>query len=175
MSKPTLKVTSDFTKQFNDLIKKFRHDDVLVGIPEEDDSRRDKDADGGQIGNAALLAINEFGSPLNNIPPRPVMSIGIRKAQGEIAALFKRCAQQVLSLAVHGQSGFQALDDYYEKVGIVASTSVKKVINAQEDIDPPSDATLAARKARGFKGEKALIVTGQMRNAITYVVRGKAG
>ena len=34
-----------------------------------------------------------------------------------------------------------------------------------------SDATLETRESEGFKGTKALIVTGQMRNAITYVVK----
>jgi hypothetical protein len=172
MSKPTLKVSSDFTKQFNDIIKKFRHDSVLVGIPEDDDGRKENQGEDGQIGNAALLAINEFGSPMNNIPPRPVMSIGIRNAQEEIAAQFKLCAQNTLSAVIKGGSGFDALDIYYNRAGLIASNSVKKAINSQEGIDGPSEATLASRKSRGFKGVKALIVTGQMRNAITYVLRG---
>lgn len=165
MSKPTLTVTNDFTKEFNAIIKKFRKDEVLVGIPEEDDTREDDDA---MIGNAALLAINEFGSPMNNIPPRPVMAIGIRNAQEEIALQFKLCVQSVLS------KGFEALDIYYNRAGLIASNSVKKAINSQEGIDGPADSTLAARKRAGFKGTKALIVTGQMRNAITYVRRGAA-
>lgn len=166
-----MKVTSDFTKQFNEVIKKFQHDQVLVGIPKEDDARKEE-GESDPIGNAALLAMNEFGSPMNNIPPRPVMAIGIRNAQDEIAKQFKLCAQQVLAGVVKGTSTLSALDTYYNRAGLIASNSVKKAINSQDGIEGPSEATLRARKAMGFSGTKALIVTGQMRNAITYVVRG---
>lgn len=170
--KPYMKVTSDFTKQFNDAVKKFRHDKVLVGIPEDDDERKEDD-NAETIGNAALLAITNFGSALNNIPPWPVMAIGIRNAQDQIAEQFKICAKSVLSALVNGASGLDAMDIYYNRAGIIASTSIKKAINSQEDAPDLSERTLAARKARGFKGDKRGIVTGQMRNAITYVVRGQ--
>jgi hypothetical protein len=171
MSKPTLKVTSDFTKQFNDVIKKFQHDDVLVGIPEDTNGRKD---DTEAIGNAALLAILNFGSTLNNIPPWPVMAMGIQQAKDEIAAQFRKCAKDTLVAAVKGQGGgFDIIERYYTRAGIIASTSVKKVINSQEDAPALAHSTLIARKARGFKGESRGIVTGQMRNAITYVVRSK--
>lgn len=168
MSKPTLTVTSDFTEQFNKIVKQFKGDSVLVGIPEVKTERRDDDgnrAEDGAINNATILAINEFGSPQNNIPPRPVMSIGIRSAQGEIAKQFKLAAQNALT------DGYKAVSLYFNRAGIIASNAIKKTINAQTDIDPPSAATLRTRESQGFKGTKALIVTGQMRNAITYVVK----
>lgn len=167
MSKPTLQVTSDFTDQFNDVVKKFKRDAVLIGIPEEDTQRDKDDKDPDQITNAAILAINEFGSPINNIPPRPVMAIGIRNAQEEIAEQMKKATQQAF------KTGLSALSVFYNRAGLIASNAIKKAINAQDDIEGPSAATLAAREAQGFKGTKALIVTGQMRNAITYVVKGE--
>lgn len=163
MSEPTLNYT-DFTDRFMKAIESFKKDAVLVGIPETENNRDNA----GPIGNAALLAINNFGSPANNIPARPVMQIGIKNAQEAIAAQFKVAAQTVLS------KGPSALQTYYERAGIIASQSIKKVINDQEGIDPPAEATLKARKyitKTGFKGTKALVVTGQMRNAITYVVK----
>lgn len=163
--KATLKVTSDFTKQFNEIIDKFRYDKVLVGIPSENSDRSQQEQDEGPITNAALLAINEFGSPLNNIPPRPVMAIGIRNAQDEIAEQFKLAAKNALS------QGLKALSIYYNRAGLIASNSIKKAINSQEGIEAPSEGTLRARRSKGFKGTKALIVTGQLRNAITYVVQ----
>lgn len=156
-----LTVTKDFTKEFNETIAKFKRDAVLVGIPEEEAGRKTDEL----INNATLLAINNFGSPVNNIPPRPVMAIGIKKAQDEIAEQFKLAVQKSFS------EGIDALPIYYNRAGIIASNSIKKVINAQEGIEPPSESTLVARKAAGFTGKKALIVTGQMRNAITYVVK----
>jgi hypothetical protein len=168
MSKPSLTVTSDFTKNFNEILKRFRKDEVLVGIPEVKATRTGDEEEKEPINNATLLAINEFGSPQNNIPPRPVMAIGIRLAQAPIADQFKLAAQNALS------QGFKALDIYYNRVGLIASNSIKQVINNQTDIKGPSKSTLKGRKARGFKGTKALIVTGQMRNAITYVLRSDA-
>lgn len=164
-NKPSLEVTQDFTKEFEAVILKFKSDRVLVGIPMADTQRTAVEGEKEVMNNAAILAINEFGSEAAGIPPRPVMSIGIRNAQDAIAEQFKKAAQNALS------KGLAALDQYYERAGIIASTSVKKAINAQDGIEKPSDATLAARKAKGFKGIKALIVTGQLRNAITYVVK----
>lgn len=163
MSKPSLKVTSDFTDQFNAVIKRFKNDQVLVGIPASD-SERDN---GTQITNAALLAINEFGSEANGIPPRPVMAIGIKNAQAEIAEQYKKATIKALT------EGVAVLSPLYNKIGIIASTSIKKAINAQIGFPGPSDATLKSREQKGFKGTKSLIVTGQMRNAITYVVKGE--
>lgn len=164
MSKPETKVTSDFTAQFNKIVKSFKSDAVLVGIPQEEASREGSSL----INNATLLAINEFGSPLNNIPPRPVMKIGIKKAQGEIAEQFKFAAREALT-----QLSEAPLNIYYNRAGLIASNSVKKVINAQEGIKSPAESTLKARKSKKFKGTKALIVTGQLRNSITYVVKGE--
>lgn len=158
-----MKVTSDFTDKFNQIVKQFKSDAVLVGIPQEE-NQRDSEA---LINNATLLAINEFGSPVNNIPPRPVMAIGLKKAQEEIGEQFKLAAQKSFD------QGINALDTYYNRAGIIASNSIKKVINAQDGIASPAESTLAARKSKGFSGTKALIVTGQMRNAITYVVKAK--
>lgn len=164
MSKPTMTITADFTKQFNEIIKGFKGDAVLVGIPAEN-SKRDDDS---TINNATILAINNFGSPGQNIEPRPVMEIGIRNAQDAIAEQFKLAAKNALS------QGIKALDTYYGRAGMIASNSIKKAINDQDGIKEPAKSTIRARRARGFMGKSALIVTGQMRNAITYVVKGKA-
>jgi hypothetical protein len=165
--KATLKVTKDITQEVNDAIKRFKNDKVLVGIPETTAERKKEENDG-EITNAALLATANFGSPANNIPPWPVMALGIRNAKTEIAAQFAGAVKSTL------KGGFAALDQYYGRAGLIASNSIKKVINTQEGVpsDKPSPATLAARKAEGFKGTKYWIRTGQMRNAITYVIRG---
>jgi hypothetical protein len=165
MSTPTLTVTKDFTAQFNEAIKRFKSDNVQIGIPRTDDPRED-DA---PINNATLLALNTFGSPANNIPARPVLEVGIKNAKDAIAEQFKRCAQESFS------KGLPAMEIYYERAGIIASNSVKKAINEQDGIDPPADATIKARESRGFNGTKALVVTGQMRNAITFVLKTMGG
>ena len=167
-------VTQDNTGTFQDIIAKFKKDKVLVGIPGEKTTRKTDEAE--VINNATLLAINEFGSPINNIPARPVMQNGIRNAQDRIAEIYGQAAKAALSSdTLIGNRG--EVDMYYERAGITASNSIKKAINAQDfegggpGSEGPADATLEARRRAGFKGTKSLIVTGQMRNAITYVVK----
>ena len=166
MSTPKLTVTSDFTKQFNDIISQFRYDEVLVGIPEATTDR--KEGEDEPINNATILAINEFGSPANNIPARPVMAIGIKNAQEDIAKEMEKACKLALT------KGLPAVTQYLERAGIIAANSVKKAINDQDGIEHISFATALARARRGFNGDKALIVTGQLRNSITSVVNGQA-
>jgi len=58
------------------------------------------------------------------------------------------------------------------KAGIVAQNSVKAAITKGEGFAPLADATVKARQRKGFKGTKPLIRTGQLRNSITYIVKG---
>lgn len=169
MKTAALTITSDFTKQFEKIVAGFKSDNVLVGIPETTTTRKDDNS----INNATILAINVFGSPINNIPPRDVMTSGIANAKEEIAEQYKKAAIGALS------TGFSAVEVYYNRAGIIASNSIKKAINDQDwkqvgNNAGPAESTLAARKAKGFSGTKSLIVTGQLRNAITYVVKGDA-
>lgn len=161
MSKPFMK-TEDFTKALFNGLEALKQYETLVGIPQEKANRQDD-----SINNATILAINEYGSPANNIPSRPVMTIGLKMAKNEITEIFKACAKHGLS------KGADGVKKYYERAGMVASQSIKNVINNQIDIEGPAESTLKARQRRGFKGNKSLIVTGQLRGAITYVVRDK--
>lgn len=158
--KPKLTITDNISELML-AIKKLTSATVLVGIPEDENARSKSDG----IGNAALLAINNYGSPANNIPARPVMAIGIRKAQNEIAKEFKTAATEALS------KGVGAVSAAYIRAGIIASNSIKKAINDQDGIEPLAHSTLLARQYEGFEGTSALIRTGQMRNSITYVVK----
>lgn len=165
MSQPSITVTVDRTKEVNDIVKRFRRDGVLVGIPQSE-TERSVDEGGAGITNAALLAISEFGSPLNNIPARNPMSTGLKMAADAIAEEFKKAAQKAFS------KGISAISQYYARAGMIAVSSIKNVINQQIDMQGPAESTLKSRQSRGFAGTKSLLVTGQMRNAITYVVTG---
>lgn len=171
---PVYKVTSDFTKKFNETISRFKKDAVLIGIPAEDNERQGKEGfkEEGPLGNAAILALNHFGSEEAHIPPTDVLGTGIKKAQEQIAEQFKVCAKTALT------KGPSVLATYYERAGTIAANACKRVITQQDGFKPPAPATLEARKyltQEGFKGKKRLLVTGQVRNAITYVVRSVWG
>lgn len=163
MKKPYIKVTKDDTQDILNNIKKLAETKVMVGIPQAENTRENS----GPIGNAALLFINNYGSPANNIPARPVMELGLKKATPKIIEGFKAIGRAAVNKnsAVIGQ--------LYDRIGIIASTSVKDVIDSQEGIQGPAPSTLLARLYNGFSGTKSLIVTGQLRNAITWVLRKK--
>lgn len=161
MSKPTLDV-EDNTDEIMKVINSFKRDNVLIGIPDDGAERKDGDP----INNAALLFINNFGCEEAGIPPRPVMEIGIRAVQVRIADTY------IAAVKAAFIKGVSSLNTYYQMVGMLASNSVKNVINNQIDIEGPAAATLKSRESKGFGGKKSLVVTGQMRNAITYVVPG---
>ena len=67
--------------------------------------------------------------------------------------------------------GVSALEKAFTKAGLVAQASVRATLTAGEGFEPLSESTLKAREAKGFKGTKPLIRTGQLRNSYTFVVR----
>jgi hypothetical protein len=156
---------------------------VLVGVPEDKDQRQS-----GVISNAALAYIHDKGSPAANIPARPFMEPGIKAVQKEIADTLAQAGKAIFK-------GSRNVEVYLNKVGIIATRSIKSKIT--EGIAPPlAESTIKGRinrvkgKARraklnaalaaGTPGSKQngvgglfvpLVVTGQLRNAITYVLR----
>lgn len=157
--------------------------DVLVGIPDQT-TERQADDDQGPVNNATLGYIHEHGSPANNIPARPFLIPGVKDAREEVEHRLKKAA----NLALDGN--MSAVDAQLSMAGQEARDAVKAKINSG-DFEPLADATLEARARKGRKGAKAelasrragnapgtalakpLIDTGQLRNSITYVVRGK--
>lgn len=160
-----LKVTFDGMKKFQEAMKVLAITDVYVGIPQEANSR-ETDEDEEFMNNATIGYIQENGSDLAGIPPRPHLVPGIKKVQKEIAAEFKAAAKKAFESP-------SAVIQHYNRAGMIAVSSVKKVITDQDGFTPLSESTIAARKEQGFNGTKALIRTGQYRNAITYVVGDK--
>lgn len=141
-------------------IESIKNNRVLVGIPQEENSRND-----GKMTNSSIGYIHENGSPVNNIPARPFLATGVSKIKEEASRILADGALE----AMNDGDTKNALT----KVGILATSSVKKTLQAGEGFEPLSESTLAQRQRRGFKGTKPLIRTGQLRNSITYVIRGQ--
>ena len=158
--------------------------DVLIGIPDASTDRRPDEVEHGPMTNATLGYIHEFGSPAANIPARPFLIPGVQDAADKYEARLKKAA----TLALDGN--LSGVDAELNKAGMQAASSVKAKINSGDFI-PLAEATLRARARRGRQGAQAeldsrkagnapnndnakpLIDTGQLRNSITYVVRGK--
>lgn len=138
---------------------------VLIGVPASEAARQDDAV----IGNAQLAYIHENGSAAANIPARPFLVPGVKKAGDKAAAILKKAAADVFDRKASIDKGLNA-------AGLVAQTSVKMTIRAGEGFAPLKPGTLAARRrkgAKGAKGDKPLIRTGQLLNSISYVVRSK--
>ncbi len=177
------------TAELMERLKQLADTDVLVGFPEST-AERNGDGKSAEINNAALGYIHDQGAPEANIPPRPFMEPGIQEAQEEISAKLG----QVLKAVITKGAGADVVDQGLSQVGIIASLAIQNAIN--EGPPPPlADSTLRARARRG-KGKdrgalreldrrwdgqepsvefaKPLVVTGEMRNAVTYAIRPKS-
>lgn len=143
-------------QSINGLVQK----EVLVGIPDSAPERKDDEP----IGNAAIGYIQETGSPVNNIPPRPFLVPGVAEATAKVTPQLQKGVEAALDGDVDGAERRMAA------AGLLAQNSVRARINS--GISPElKDSTLAARRRRGRTGTVPLIDTGQLRNSITYVIR----
>lgn len=175
-------IVSDRLHQLVESINKITKKEVLVGIPQANAER--KEDEGGPMSNAALGYIHENGSPAANIPARPFLIPGIQMVSRKVEAQLKIAMQALIDRKT------EKAEAAIEKAGMIAANGAKAKINSG-DFEPLADSTLRARAARGRKGAaaelksrregnapstegaKPLIDTGQLRNSITYVVRGK--
>lgn len=155
----SLKVTIDKVAGVLKNIKQIENARVLVGIPKEENARSDD-----PIGNAGIGYVQEFGSPAQNIPARPFLIPGVKAVQDECIGMLEEAAKEVLD---DGK-----MTAALTKAGIIAQNSVKATITKGEGFAPLSEYTINERKKKGFKGTKPLIRTGQLRNSITYIVKG---
>jgi hypothetical protein len=162
--KDGLHLTIDKLGNFLDNVSTLVENDVLVGVPTDDD---DRDDGVGVMNNATLALIHDRGAPEANIPARPFMVPGIENAKSKIASNFKKAGEAQLD----GNNG-EAIKALH-RVGIVATNAIRdKIITGP--FQKLADSTLRARKNRKIsprQGEAPLLDTGQMKNAINYVVR----
>ena len=123
---------------------------VLVGI-HEDKSQRS----GGEINNATLGAVHEFGT--NNIPARPWLNPGVASGNAEYLNIIERVL-----------SDGEQLDVALERIGVVAVGKVQKYMRDLRT--PPNAPSTIKRKG----SSNPLIDTGVLRQSVTYkVTRGK--
>jgi hypothetical protein len=152
--------TAQFRKALEFLLKR----EVLVGIPAASATRDPAPGETTAASNALIGYVMEYGSPAQNIPARPFVHPGIANAREGIQIHLKKAGQ----IALSGKP--DEISQELEKVGLIAATSVQKAIT-DGPFEPLKPATLAARRRRGRTGDRPLIDTGQLRRAITYVVR----
>lgn len=161
-------VTLDRTKKIAQAITALASQRVYAGVPAEDATRDPEDGDEKPMNNAAIMYLNENGAPEANIPARPVVHPAIESIKTQVMAELKLGGR----LALEGNTS--AIERMYTRIGFLAQNAMRKQITEGE-FSPLSPRTIAARKYRGRTGTKPLIDTGQLRRALTYVIRSVIG
>ena len=156
--------TKSNTAQFRKALELLLKREVLVGIPAANAARDPEPGETTAATNALIGYVMEYGSPAQNIPARPFLHPGVANAREGIELHMKKAGQ----LALRGKQ--DEIGQELEKVGLIAAASVQKKIT-DGPFQPLKPATLAARRRRGRTGDTPLVDTGQLRRAITYVVK----
>jgi hypothetical protein len=158
-----VKTVVDNTPQLRAALRALADHEVLVGFPEESAQERSDTA----LTNAALAYIQDHGSPANNIPPRPFLDPGVRSVATKIQAPLRRGAKA----ALEGHPAMVSAG--LNAAGLVAQGGVRSYLT-RGNFPALAPATLRRRRAAGFTGTRPLLVTGQLRAAVTYVVRQRS-
>lgn len=183
--KPGLNVIRDNVPAMLAAVRTLSNERVMVGVP---DVNATQGRAAGDPTNADVAFWNDQGAPEANVPARPFMAPGIKKATPEIERWLRRAGEVALS-------GDQAaVQRCLQAAGLVAENAIKSVITA--GLAPPlAPATVEARIARRQSaswrkkrraevaanvaaGRPAgeglftpLIDTGALRASITHVIR----
>lgn len=168
-------------------IRALAQKEILVGYPAETSERKAEEGEEDTgLTNAAIAYVQENGDPDLNIPARPHLGPAIAEISGELVEMFAAAGRAALR-----DPSPDVVDQRFHRIGTRAAMAVKRKIT--DGLEPPlADATLRARARRGSKGAKAelesraqgnapgtanakpLIDTGQLRNAVNYVIRNKS-
>lgn len=174
---PTTIGIVSFTDKSQEIVKALKslsRQKVLVGIPQSEDQRP-----GSPIGNAALGYIHEFGSPAQNIPPRPWLIPSVNDSLDKAVIYLEQAAKHAFSGNSSGASrALNAAGQYtVNKIKTrirskipppLAPATVRNRINKN-----PSRKRIAARRPLTAADFTPLIDTAQLINSITYVVTVK--
>ena len=185
MTTVKLKTKVDNTLSVIKDIKKLTGFDVLVGIPEENAERTNEDGSKADINNAQLLYIHSKGSPIQKIPPRPLMEPALEASGNKerIDEDLKKAAQ--LMLDGKAEAAIKAL----HRAGIDGVNIIREWFDDPRNNWPPNKrSTVLAKINKRYKTKKTrkkyrelydagqegidsvLIDTEQMKDAIVYSV-----
>lgn len=162
-------------------LKKIQRTEILVGIPESEAARKD-----GEMNNPTLLYIHTKGSPLRNLPARPVIEPALEDEMN--AARIIDDLRKVVDLVFANK--FDQARKQMEITGKDAANMIRMwFVDPKNNWEPNARATvlrklkklskkkrtemIADYDAGNERIDKPLIDTGELRKAITYVVKEK--
>lgn len=138
-------------------LQSIKESDVLIGIPASTTERKSDE----EINNASLLYLHTNGSPINNIPARPVLEPSIKANKGIITPHLGNAA----AAALRGRPD-QAQSEMNIAGSVAANGAKKWFTDPRNNWPPDAPSTVEAKGS-----DKPLIDTAAMRRAITFVVR----
>lgn len=139
--------------QFMVMIRKIGDHSVSVGAM---GNRTDTD-----MSNMEILALNEFGSPLKNIPPRPVIRPAIEQSRESLAPL----VAQAYTAMLQGE-------DTDTELRLIGQTMVSALRRAFAGPFVPLAAnTLQNRRAHGIISTSPLKATMRLYKSIGYRIK----
>lgn len=164
VEKRDLKAYKDLERSISFLNNNY----VLVGIPDTENGRDDKS----DVTNADLLFIHTNGSPVNNIPPRPVIEPALYHNKDKFNKMLKDASEK----ALEGRRADAVT--ILRKAGMKAQNVCRAwFVDPANNWPPNSPGTAAAKIAKFRKYNKTgtyeprpLIDTGELRKSITYVL-----
>lgn len=139
-------------------LSQLTHMAVLVGIPSEKSGR---EGESKAINNAELMYIHTHGSPVRNIPPRPVIEPAIEANRTQIMAQYSKAAHA----AAAGNNS--ELNSALIRTGLAGQNAARAWFTDPRNGWPLNAPSTIARKG----SSRPLIDTGTLRKSITYVVR----
>lgn len=141
-------------------LKFTKNNYVLVGIPQKKTKRK-----GEPITNAELLFIHTNGSPINNVPARPVIEPAIKEDKDRLSKMLKVAAVE----AMNGEE--EKAVQQLQLTGMRAQNVCRAwFVNAKNNWPPNSPSVTARKRKKGSTAPRPLIDTGELRKSITYVV-----
>lgn len=167
MAKKLINVSENSNENLKNLLKAVNYTEdnyVLVGIPQKTTSRP-KDEPGVGITNAELLFIHTNGSPVNNIPARPVIEPAIENDSERISKMLSNAFDALC------EGNKETCERIMQQVGIRAQkVSREWFTNPANGWPPNSPGVIAAKLKKGSTSPKPLIDTDELRKSITYVI-----
>lgn len=182
--KPGVTVVVDKSKNLEAALKALASQEVMVGIPADKAARTAAPGEDAALTNAQLGYIHDTGSPVRNIPARPFLAPGIRRGREGIEDQLRAAGKAALDGDMKG------LMAALNKAGIIGQNSVRAMF-VDNEWQPLAESTLSRRlnivrdesgkilkrgKTRRETGAvNPLILTGQLRKAISFIVRKRQG
>lgn len=147
-----------FEKEEN-IIKQLAKYEIEIGVV-AGDSKRKKTVSVG-ITNAELMFIHENGSPIRNIPARPVlqMTIDWANTSGEL----NKVLDEIIDNILFNNWTLKDAEDELNRFCIKMENYARNIIYSNDGRLAPNSPKVAARK----KGNHPLFDTGQLARSIT--------